>query len=104
MSPRSDRVRLDLNNPTFQEVLFALETQKQRTVFGTLRKLSAMSWSQIYHDPGLKWEAIVSREGPKGHRLYAFRIGKGFRAVAYRDGQWLRLLSLHPDHNTAYSK
>ena len=104
MSPRSDRVRLDLNNPTFQEVLFALEKHQQRTVFGTLRKLSAMSWSQIYHDSGLKWEAIVSREGPRGHRLYTFRIDKGFRAVAHRDGQWLRLLSLHPDHNSAYSK
>ena len=28
---------------------------------------------------------------------------QGFRAVAYRaDGGWLRLLSLHPDHDSAY--
>lgn len=104
MSPRSDRVRLDLNNPAFQEVLFALDKRHQRALLATLRKLSAMPWNQVYHDPGLKWEAIVSREGPKGHRLYTLRIGKGFRAVAYRDGQWLRLLSLHPDHNSAYDK
>jgi len=104
MSPRSDRVRLDLNNPVFQELLFALDKHQQRTVLGTLRKLSEMTWSQIYHDPGLKWEAIVSRHGPKGQRLYTLRFGKGFRAVAYRDGHWLRLLSLHPDHNSAYSR
>jgi hypothetical protein len=104
MSSHPDRVRLDLNNPEFQEILFALEKHQQRTVLGTLRKLSAMTWSQIYHDSGLKWEAIVSRQGPEEQRLYSLRMGKGFRAVAYREDDWLRLLSLHPDHNSAYGK
>ncbi len=37
-----------------------------------------------------------------GTRLYSFRMGKGFRGIAYRDGLWLRILSLHPDHDSAY--
>jgi hypothetical protein len=36
-------------------------------------------------------------------RLYSMRISRGCRAVAWRDGEWLRLLSLHPDHDSAYS-
>jgi len=99
---RAGRPQLDLNNPGFQEQLFALEKDGQRPVLNTLRKLSRMSWEEIYQDAGLKWEALVSKVGPHGGRLYSLRIGKGFRAVAYRQENWLRILSLHPDHDSAY--
>ena len=56
----------------------------------------------LYADYGLKWEVILSQKGPGNNKLYSFRISKGFRGVAYRDGLWLRLLSLHPDHDSAY--
>ena len=99
----ADVVRLDLNNPVFQRQLFALEKSQQIGALATLRKLVGLRWPQVYRDPGLKWELIHSRTGPDGQRLYSFRIGQGFRAVAYRaDGGWLRLLSLHPDHDSAY--
>ena len=95
-------VGLDLNNPVFQRQLLALEKEKQLAVLGSLRKLSQMTWEQVYADPGLRWEAIASRLGPHGGRLYTLRLGRGFRAVAYRDGDWLRLLTLHPGHDSAY--
>jgi hypothetical protein len=95
-------VRLDLNNPVFQRQLFALPKDGRRAVLNTLRKLAEMSWQQVYADAGLRWEAILSRVGPHGGRLYSLRIGRGFRAVACREGDWLRLLTLHPDHDTAY--
>ncbi|KAB2929185.1 MAG: hypothetical protein F9K25_11255 [Candidatus Contendobacter sp.] len=99
----SDTVRLDLNNPIFQRQLLALEKVQQLGVLATLRKLAGLRWPQVYQDRGLKWELIHSRIGPDGHRLYSLRISQGFRAVAYRDdGGWLRLLSLHPDHDSAY--
>ena len=98
-----EAVRLDLNNPVFQRSLFELEKSQQISVLATLRKLAGLRWPQVYSDQGLKWELIHSRIGPDGQRLYSFRIGQGFRAVAYRaDGGWLRLLSLHPDHDSAY--
>ena len=53
-------------------------------------------------DRGVKWEVILSRTGPDGGRLYSFRIGEGFRGVGYRHDDWLRILSLHPDHDSAY--
>ncbi len=99
---RSQAVRLDLNNPVFQRQLFNLSKNDQRSLLNTLRKLATLTWQQVYVDQGLKWEAILSRKGPDGNRLYSLRIGNGFRAVAYREGKWLRLLSLHPDHDSAY--
>ncbi|RIK71994.1 hypothetical protein DCC62_20930 [candidate division KSB1 bacterium] len=96
-------VKLDLNNPVFQKHLFALSKEEQGTVLRTLRKLSQMTWNQVYQDRGLKWELVYSRTGPSGARLYSFRLGKGFRGIAYRDGSWMRILSLHPDHDSTYS-
>jgi hypothetical protein len=98
----SQSLKLDLNNPVFQKQLFNLAKEKQLSVLKALHKLSNMTWDQVYQNQGLKWELVYSRTGPNGKRLYSLRIGKGFRAVAYRDDQWLRLLSLHPDHDSAY--
>ena len=95
-------VRLDLNNPVFQRQLFNLPKIDQRNVLNTLRKLSNMAWPRVYIDQGLKWEALLSRKGPGGSKLYSLRIGKGFRAIACREGLWMRILSLHPDHDSAY--
>ena len=97
-----DQVRLDLNNPVFQRRLFQLDKKDQLNILNTLRKINEMAWDQIYKDRGLRWEAVLSQKGPAGSRLYSFRIGRKFRAIGYRDGSWLRLLSLHPDHDTAY--
>ena len=94
-------VRLDLNNPVFHRQLFKLSKNDQHNILNTLRKLANMTWQQVYVDYGLKWEAILSKKGPGSKKLYSFRIGKGFRGVTYRDRLWLRLLSLHPDNNSA---
>ncbi len=106
MSPSTsepEQVRLDLNNPVFQRQLFALQKPQQLGVLATLRKLADLRWPQVYQDRGLRWELIHSRSGPDGRRLYSLRISQEFRAVAYRDeGGWLRLLSLHPDHDSVY--
>jgi hypothetical protein len=95
-------IRLDLNSSEFQRQFFSLEKADALSVLGALRKLSRMSWDQVYRDPGVRWEAIASKVGPGGGRLCSLRVGKGFRAVAYRQDDWLRILSLHPDHDSAY--
>jgi hypothetical protein len=97
-----DQVRLDLNDLVFQNQLFHLDKNDLVAVLGTLRKLAAMTWEQAYRDPGLKWELVRSRTGPHAERMYSFRIGKEFRALAYREGDWMRVLTLHPDHDSAY--
>ncbi len=99
---RYQPVRLDLSNPVFQRQLFSLSKSELHNTLNTLRKLADMTWQQVYSNYGLKWEVILSQKGPGDNKLYSFRISKGFRGVAYRDGSWLRLLSLHPDHDSAY--
>jgi len=95
-------IELDLNNPQFQLALFNLEKSQILALIGALAKIAQMNWSQIYRDSGLKWELIYSYKGPKGESRYSLRITKGFRAVAFRDGNWMRLLTLHPDHDSTY--
>ena len=100
-------IQLDLNNPEFQANLLALAKPdtcqlEAVAVLKTLRLLQAMSWEQLQSSKGLRWELIQSRQGPAGERLYSLRISRSCRAVAWRDGPWLRLLSLHPDHDSAY--
>ncbi len=95
-------IRLDLNNPEFQANLLALDKPQAWAVLQTLRLLQAMDWLQLQQSKGLRWELIQSRQGPQGQRLYSLRVSRSCRAVAWRDGDWLRLLSLHPDHDSAY--
>jgi hypothetical protein len=100
--PESLKVLLDLNNPIFQDDLFRLGEKDVKRILSALRKLKQLSWSELFADKGLRWELIQSRVGPGGARLHSIRLGGKFRAVACRDGQFLRFLSLHPDHDSAY--
>jgi len=96
------RILLDLSNPVFQADWFALERDEALAVLAALKKLHKMEWEQLYRDRGLHWEAILSRRGPAGQRIYSLRITLRIRAAAYREGDYLRLLSIHPDHDSAY--
>lgn len=96
------RVRLDLNNPLFQEAWFALERDQALAVLATLRKLRLMDWDPVYRDKGLRWELIQSRTGPGGQRIYSVQLTRRARAVAFRDAGWARFLTLHADHDTTY--
>jgi hypothetical protein len=96
------RILLDLSNPAFQGDWFALEGNEALAVLSALKKLYKMEWEQLYRDRGLHWEAILSRKGPGGQRIYSLRITLRMRAVAFRQGDYLRLLSMHADHDGAY--
>jgi hypothetical protein len=96
------RIRLDLNNAVFQEEWLSLEQEEALAVLATLRRIQQMDWDQLYRNGGLRWEAIQSRRGPASQRIYSLRITQRLRAVAYREGDFLRFLSLHPDHDSAY--
>jgi hypothetical protein len=96
------RILLDLDNPVFQETWFSQDRVDALAVLTMLRKLSRMEWDTLYRDKGLRWEAVISRSGPRGQRIYGLRVTQRIRAVVYRDGDFLRFLSLHPEHDSAY--
>jgi hypothetical protein len=94
-------VLLDLNSPEFQSQFFALERPLLAQVVEVLDRLRKMAWSDVYRSSGLKWEKI-GRNAPNGEPLYSLRITQKARAIGFREGDYLRLVSLHPDHDSAY--
>ena len=91
-----------MNNPEFQRDLFLLEKIEQIALINTLKKISQLTWSQLYVDRGLKWEMITSKQSKSGIRIYSFRFSQKYRALSLRQGDFLRLLTLHTDHDSAY--
>jgi hypothetical protein len=95
-------IKIDMNNPSFQHDLFALEKNEQLALIKTLKKIRQLTWPMLYADKGLKWEVILSKQTKTGERLYSFRFSQKYRATALREGQFLRLLTLHIDHDSTY--
>lgn len=104
MPAAPSRVRLDLNSPAFQDVSFHLELGELKQVVTSLRRLRDLDWTSLYRHTGFRWEAIAHLEAPNGERVYSLRLSQKTRAVAYRDGDFLRLVSLHPDHDSTYER
>mgnify|MGYP006392038699 FL=1 len=99
-----EAVQLDLNSPEFQTVFFGLESGELRQVVAGLRRLLGLQWNDLYRHTGFHWEAIEHLRAPNGAKICSFRLSQKIRAVGYRDGELLRLVSLHPDHDSAYKR
>jgi len=105
MTSRDAAVRLDLNNPVFQEQLLSLQKNERHAALDTLNKIRKLSWNQLYRDQGIKWEKITSIKPPAGiDAVYSLRISQSRRATAHRDGDFIRLLTIAPDHDATYGK
>jgi len=96
------KIKIDLNNPDFQKDLFFLQKNEQLALIKTLRKISNLNWDELYRDQGLKWEAIISKTTKNNNRIYSFRFSQKYRVLALREDSYLRLLTLHTDHDSAY--
>jgi len=96
------RVRLDLNSPEFQDVLFRLESAELKQVVAALRRLRELNRNTLYRHTGFRWEAIEHLKAPNGATVYSLRLSQRIRALAFRDGDLLRFISLHPEHDSAY--
>jgi len=97
-------VKLDLNSPEFQDVFFRLELSELKQVIGALKRLRELDWTTLYRHTGFQWEAIRHIRTPSGATAYSLRLSERIRAIAYRDGAFLRIVSLHPDHDSAYRR
>jgi hypothetical protein len=98
-------VRLDMNNPIFQDHLLNLQKPERHAALDTLKKIKQLTWAQVYKDSGLKWEKIVSIKPPPGlDAVYSLRITQSRRCTAYREGEFLRLLTIAPDHDSTYGR
>jgi hypothetical protein len=100
----SRRIVLDLNSPEFLDVFLRLEPDELAQVVRSLARLRTLDWDTVYRSKGLHWEAIDHIRTPTGATAYSVRLSGKCRAIAYRDGDYLRLMSLHPDHDSAYRR
>jgi hypothetical protein len=98
------RVRLDLNSPELQDVFFRLEVVDLKQVVASLRRLRELDWNTLYRHTGFQWELIEHLKAPNGAKVYSLRLSQRIRAIGFRDGDFLRLISLHPDHDSAYER
>ena len=105
MTGNDANVRLDLNNPVFQDNLLTLQKPERHAALDTLHKIRQLTWNQLYRDSGIKWERITSIKPPLGvDAIYSLRITQSRRATAYRDGDFIRLLTIAHDHDATYGK
>ena len=105
MAANDALVRLDLNNPVFQEHLLHLQKPDRHAALDTLKKIRRLTWAQLYQDNGLKWEKIVSVKPPSGiDAIYSLRITRSRRCTAYRDGDYMRFLTIALDHDSTYGR
>jgi hypothetical protein len=95
-------LKIDLNFPDFQKDLFKLEKKELYALIKTLRTLSKMNFDQLRSSSGLILEQIKKTKTRKGNPIYSIRIIRSFRAILSIDGGYLRFISLHPDHDSAY--
>ena len=100
----ASKIRLDLNSPAFQDVFFRLAAAELKQVVASLGRLRELDWNALYRHTGYQWEHIDHLKGPNGAKVYSLRLGLKIRAIGYRDGDFLRLVSLHPDHDSAYER
>lgn len=105
MVSHESKVRLDLNNPVFQENLLTLQKPERHAALDTLEKLRKLTWSQVYRDKGLRWEKITSVKPPEGiDAIYSLRITRSRRVTAYREADFMRFLTVASDHDATYGR
>ena len=85
-------------------MLFRLEAAEPEQVVASLRRLREFQWTEFYRHKGFHWEAIEHLKAPNEANVHSLRLSQKIRALAFRDGEFLRFISLHPDHDSAYER
>jgi hypothetical protein len=108
-STQSELVQCDLEFPPFQAELGELESKELDALLNKIDTINQMTWAQVYatsskgpQKRGLNWEALPNQQTASGATIASIRITGKFRARVTRDGVFMRFISLHPDHDSAY--
>ena len=110
-STQSEFVQCDLEYPPFQDELKDLETGEFDAFFNKVETINRMTWTQVYatsskgaQKRGLNWEVLPKQQTASGGAIASIRVTGKFRLRVTRDGVFMRFISLHPDHDSAYKK
>ncbi|NJL26112.1 MAG: hypothetical protein HC902_13725 [Calothrix sp. SM1_5_4] len=109
-STQHELVACDLEFPRVQKEMAELEIAQLEQFEESVNKIQRMTWDQIYKTSskrqkrGINWEPIEGQETASGRKIASIRISEKFRARVCRDGRFMRFISLHPDHDSAYAE
>ena len=95
-------MKIDLNFPPFQQDLFSLDKTQLTAFVKSVKKINKMDLRQVQQSSGLNLEKIKNLKTSNGKTLYLIRMSKSFRAVICIEDDFIRFISLHPDHDSAY--
>jgi hypothetical protein len=95
-------MKIDLNFPPFQQDLFSLDKTQLTAFVKSVKKINKMDLRQVRQSSGLNLEKIKNLKTSNGKTLYSIRMTKSFRAVICIEDDFIRFISLHPDHDSAY--
>ena len=95
-------MKIDLNFPPFQQDLFSLDKTQLTAFVKSVKKINKMDLRQVQQFSGLNLEKIKNLKTSNGKTLYSIRMSKSFRAVICIEDDFIRFISLHPDHDSAY--
>ena len=95
-------MKIDLNFPPFQQDLFSLDKTQLTAFVKSVKKINKMDLREVQQSSGLNLEKIKNLKTSNGKTLYSIRMSKSFRAVICIEDDFIRFISLHPDHDSAY--
>ena len=95
-------MKIDLNFPPFQQDLFSLDKTQLTAFVKSVKIINKMDLRQVQQSSGLNLEKIKNLKTSNGKTLYSIRMTKSFRAVICIEDDFIRFISLHPDHDSAY--
>ena len=95
-------MKIDLNFPPFQQDLFSLDKTQLTAFVKSVKIINKIDLRQVQQSSGLNLEKIKNLKTSNGKTLYSIRMSKSFRAVICIEDDFIRFISLHPDHDSAY--
>lgn len=109
-STQHERVEVDINSVRFLEEFEELDRELADQLLKALSRIERLSWDDIYRGSskkngdkrGINYEPL--HQESEDLRVATIRISQRFRARVCREGRKMRLLSLHPDHDSAYEE
>lgn len=103
-------IKIDIGFPPFLKQLQEIDPQYLEEFSQKIVLIQKMTWDDVYktsskgrNKRGLNYEQI-DQKTDDDKNIASIRITGKHRARVCRDGIWMRFISLHPDHDSAYKK
>jgi len=104
-------VLVDASYPRFTTALANLRENDQEAILDTIGKIQKMTWDDVYKSSsktpgqkrGINYEPI-DQQTASGRRIATIRASGKIRIRVCRDEQFMRFISIHVDHDSAYEE